>query len=129
MMSGRRRHRRFRHSRYNVTARAEALFNKARLAQKYCGGGRVVVTISSITGTGILSDISKQNDLESGGFIQGIDAELHVRKCDYPTAPTNGSTLTTKAAGEATATTYRITDVNNDHRMGEWVLTLQAQHR
>lgn len=112
-----------------MTARAEALFNKARISQKYCGGGRVVVTINSITGTGILSDVSKQNDLESGGFISGIDAELHVRKCDYPTTPTNGLTLTTKAAGEAIATTYRITDVNNDHRMGEWVLTLQAQHR
>lgn len=112
-----------------MTARAEALFNKARLNQKYCGGGRVVVTISGIAGTGILSDVSRQDDLESGGFIQGIDAELHVRKCDYPTAPTNGSMLTTKAAGDAMATTYRVTDVNNDHRMGEWVLTLQAQHR
>ena len=112
-----------------MTARAEALFNKARLHQKYCGGGQVVVTISGIAGTGILSDVSRQDDLESGGFIQGIDAELHVRKCDYPTAPINGSALTTKAAGEATATTYRVTDVNNDHRMGEWVLTLQAQHQ
>ncbi len=128
-MRGRRRHRSFRHPPHNVTARAEALFNKARQKQKYCGGGQVVVTISGIAGTGILSDVSKENNLESGGFIQGIDAELHVRKCDYPTAPTNGSTLTTKAAGEATATTYRVTDVNNDHRMGEWVLTLQAQHR
>lgn len=58
-----------------------------------------------------------------GGFIQGIDAELHIRKCDYATAPTNGSTLT------ANATTYRVVGVTNDHRMGEWVLTLQAQHR
>jgi hypothetical protein len=83
-----------------VTARSESLFNRARLRQKYCGGGQVVVTISSITGTGILSDVSKENNLESGGFIQGIDAELHVRKCDYPTAPANGSTLTTKAPSD-----------------------------
>ena len=129
MMRGRRRHRSFRHPPHNVTKTSEALFNRARLRQKYCGGGQVVVTISGIAGTGILSDVAKENNLESGGFIQGIDAELHVRKCDYPTAPTNGSTLTTKAAGEAAATTYRVTDVNNDHRMGEWVLTLQAQHQ
>jgi len=106
-----------------VTARAEALFNKARLSQKYCGGGKVSVTISGIGGTGVLSDVSRQDDLESGGFIQGIDAELHIRKCEFSTAPTNGMTIT------ANGTTYRVTEVNNDHRMSEWILTLQAQHR
>ena len=122
-MPERRRRRRFRHPRYNVTARAEALFNKARLSQKYCGGGKVSVIISGVAGTGVLSDVSRQDDLESGGFIQGIDAELHIRKCEYPTAPTNGTTIT------ANGTTYRVTEVNNDHRMSEWILTLQAQHR
>ena len=122
-MPGRRQHRSFRHFRYNVTARAEALFNKARLSQKYCGGGKVSVTIGGVAGTGVLSDVSRQDDLQSGGFIQGIDAELHIRKCEYATAPTNGTTIT------ANGTTYRVTEVNNDHRMSEWILTLQAQHR
>ena len=106
-----------------MTARAEALFNKARLSQKYCGGGKVSVTIGGIAGTGVLSDVSRQDDLESGGFIQGIDAELHIRKCEYSTAPTNGTTIIVNG------TTYRVTEVNNDHRMSEWILTLQAQHR
>jgi len=106
-----------------VTARAEALFNNARLSQKYCGGGKVSVTIGTITGTGILSDINREDDLESGGFIQSIGAELHVRKCEFATAPANGSTLT------ANSTSYRVTGVNNDHRMSEWVITLQAINR
>jgi len=106
-----------------VTARSESLFNAARLRQKYCGGGKVAVTINSIGGTGILSDLDRQDSLEQGGFIQAIDAELHIRKCEYPTAPTNGSTLTANGA------TYRVVGVNNDHRMSEWILTLQAQHQ
>jgi len=106
-----------------VTARSESLFNAARLRQKYCGGGKVAVTISTVAGTGILSDVNREDSLAEGGFIQGIDAELHIRKCEYPTAPTNGITIT------ANSTTYRVTGVNNDHRMGEWILTLQAQHQ
>ncbi len=112
-----------------MTARSESLFNAARLRQKYCGGGKVSVTISGTGGTGILSDINREDSLESGGFIQGIDAELHIRKCEYPTAPTNGMTLTTLMANATTAVTYRVMGVNNDHRMGEWVLTLQAHHQ
>ena len=112
-----------------MTARSESLFNAARLRQKYCGGGKVSVTISSIGGTGILSDVNREDSLESGGFIQGLDAELHIRKCEYPTAPTNGMTITAQAPGQSTAVTYRVMGVNNDHRMGEWVLTLQAQHQ
>jgi hypothetical protein len=106
-----------------VTARAEALFNKARLAQKYCGGGKVSVTVGTLKGTGVLSDIDRQDELASGGFIQGIEAELMLRKCEFETAPAIGSTLT------ANSTIYRVMGVNNDHRMAEWVLTLQAQNR
>jgi hypothetical protein len=106
-----------------VTARAEALFNKARLAQKYCGGGKVSVTVGTLKGAGVLSDIDRQDELASGGFIQGIEAELMLRKCEFETAPAIGSTLT------ANSTIYRVMGVNNDHRMQEWVLTLQAQNR
>ncbi len=106
-----------------MTARSEALFNKARLSQKYCGGGKVSVTIGTITGTGILSDVSTTKDLEDGGFVSDIDAELHVRQCQFATAPANGSTLT------ANGSTYRVTGVTDDHRMDEWVINLQAQHR
>jgi hypothetical protein len=102
---------------------SEAQFNKARLRQKYSGGGSVPVAIGALKGTGVLSDIDRQDELASGGFIQGIEAELMLRKCEFESAPAIGSTLT------ANSTIYRVMGVNNDHRMQEWIVTLQSQNR
>jgi hypothetical protein len=105
-----------------MTKNAESLFNAARLRQKYAGGGSVRVVIAGRHGDGVLSDVDQQKALEEGGFIQQIDAELMLRQSEFP-APELGTRIT------AEGKTFRVMSVSDDHRMREWVLSLQAENR
>jgi hypothetical protein len=89
---------------------------KESLAALYTQTG-TAVTIGSTSVTGILSTISRKENVDLGGFDLDLNSTFTINLSNLATAPTIGSIL------RANSVSYRVTSI--DTSVGSYVLGLR----